>query len=523
MTAKHYFFPSLQNRPSHNSSWGFALIALLLLLGLQSLGQAPGDPAIFMRGTGVADTKTYFTKVNSSLYSIGSGGSFSLLPQSTFLTPAQGNAAYQPLSSTLTSLSGISTTSFGRGFLSLADASAARTYIGAGTSSFDGAYSSLSGIPLTFSPAAHTHVSADITNASTGGNGASDAAKLVKFRSDGGIYASGSTAVALLGLSVSGDGVNASSTDGDGGQFSSITNAGVRAGAQGAEPAVVAVNAGNGYALDASSNTGINIARFTDGTGTGLTILADGTIDWDSSTGASGTVQNLPAFTSSSVGTVPASGGGTANYLRADGTWSAPVVDAVADGSTKGIGSFAASDFNSSGGNISIDYANGQEASGSADGFLSSTDWSTFNSKPSGTSGTETAYTGTITFGFSSGTSAPSGSSNLRQFYTLVGNCVTWQISLVYASAGTNVNNVTLTFPTQFPAPSIPTGFTGASVKLWNCAMTRLLTSPTASPTNGNGYMISRNSGDTGFEISSATFSAGAYRVFIFSGTYFTQ
>ncbi len=57
--------------------------------------------------------------------------------------------------------------------------------------------------------------------------------------------------------------------------------------------------------------------------------------------------------------------------------------DAVADGSTKGAASFTASDFNSSSANISIDYTNGQAASTSNKGFLTNTDWNTFNNKVS--------------------------------------------------------------------------------------------------------------------------------------------
>lgn len=44
-------------------------------------------------------------------------------------------------------------TAVGRSVLTAADASAARTAIGAGTSSFNGAYASLTGIPATFAPA----------------------------------------------------------------------------------------------------------------------------------------------------------------------------------------------------------------------------------------------------------------------------------------------------------------------------------------------------------------------------------
>jgi hypothetical protein len=57
------------------------------------------------------------------------------------------DAEKQPLDSDLTSISALTTTSFGRDLLTQADAAATRTYIGAGTSSIDGEYSSLTGIP----------------------------------------------------------------------------------------------------------------------------------------------------------------------------------------------------------------------------------------------------------------------------------------------------------------------------------------------------------------------------------------
>lgn len=44
-------------------------------------------------------------------------------------------------------------------------------------------------------------------------------------------------------------------------------------------------------------------------------------------------------------------------------------------------GNFGASDFNVSSGNISLDYINGQAASGTLKGFLTNTDWITFNTK----------------------------------------------------------------------------------------------------------------------------------------------
>lgn len=48
-----------------------------------------------------------------------------------------------------------------------------------------------------------------------------------------------------------------------------------------------------------------------------------------------------------------------------------PIRSAAANGTTKGISSFTASDFNATGGNISIDYANAQMATTSQNGFLS--------------------------------------------------------------------------------------------------------------------------------------------------------
>jgi len=133
--------------------------------------------------------------------------------------------------------------------------------------------------------------------------------------------------------------------------------------------------------------------------------------------------------------------------------------------------------------------------------------------------GTESAYTGTPTF---TAGAAPSGASSLRQFYTQIGNMVTWQISLTYATTGTAVTNVSLTFPTEFPTPAIPTGFTGASVKIWPCPPIRCISTPSGTIVTSAGYGIYRNAADTGFEIKGVAFSSGSYRTFQFYGSYFT-
>ena len=74
--------------------------------------------------------------------------------------------------------------------------------------------------------------------------------------------------------------------------------------------------------------------------------------------------------------TSPLSGGGD---LSANRTLS--ISDAAADGTTKGAATFSANDFDSSAGLISIDYTNGQAASTTNKGFLTATDWNTFNGK----------------------------------------------------------------------------------------------------------------------------------------------
>lgn len=110
--------------------------------------------------------------------------------------------------------------------------------------------------------------------------------------------------------------------------------------------------------------------------------------------------------------TSPLSGGGN---LSADRTLT--IADAVADGTTKGAASFTASDFNSTSGNISIDYTNGQAASSSNKGFLTSTDWSTFNgkaNKSSATSGIDISFRTPEVYN----TRSSAGTGNLTGDYT---------------------------------------------------------------------------------------------------------
>jgi hypothetical protein len=83
--------------------------------------------------------------------------------------------------------------------------------------------------------------------------------------------------------------------------------------------------------------------------------------------------------------TAPLSGGGN---LSANRTLS--IADAAADGTTKGAAAFVPNDFNASSGVISIDYINGQKADATQSGFLSSTDWTTFDNKQNAITGAAT-------------------------------------------------------------------------------------------------------------------------------------
>lgn len=213
---------------------------LFLLIVASASAQTAGDYATFRKASGVGDTKSYTTPVNSSLWALNGSGTFTFLAQSTFAAASHTHAisdviglqaaldAKQALDADLTAISALATTAFGRDFLILTDAAAARTYIGAGT-----------------------------------------------------------------------------------------------------------------------------------GTVTGVT------------------------------GSSPiASSGGSAPDIS--------IANAVADGSTKGAASFTAADFDATSGNISLDYTNGQAASGSTKGFLTSADWTTFNSKQAA-GNYITALTGDVT------------------------------------------------------------------------------------------------------------------------------
>lgn len=146
---------------------------------------------------------------------------------------------------------------------------------------------------------------------------------------------------------------------------------------------------------------------------------------------------------------------GTSPIVSSGGTTPAiSILNAAADGTTKGAASFAVSDFNSSSGNITIDYASGQSAATGTKGFLTSTDWNTFNNKwgLTGNSGTDDAinFIGTtdaeaLIFkwnnqlsGVLGGNSTAFGHYALLGGYSLYGNSAFGPYSMYSKTSGTN-------------------------------------------------------------------------------------
>ena len=196
---------------------------------------------------------------------------------------------------------------------------------------------------------------------SAGGNGAADSGRVLIFGAQGEIVASSSNLAAVTGTA-------SGNAPGIAGETASAVSPGVQGYAPNGGPGVLG-QADAGAGVEASSNTGAAFrgtsdtgpgvhVNVTDATNTadlalfhrdddlGLEVRNDGGLEWTSATGAQTTATNLPPFASATKGVVPASGGGSANYLRADGTWAAPagtagITSLTGDGTATGPGSVA--------------------------------------------------------------------------------------------------------------------------------------------------------------------------------------
>lgn len=310
-----------------NSTYRVIMALAFLLLAARHFAQTTGDIATFKKASGPGDVKTYTTPVNSSLFSLNSSGNFSLLPQSTF----------QPALVSGTNLRTVQGTSLlGSGNINIIDDAINDGVTVAGPSQ-NAVFDALAGKAAT----SHTHVSADITDASAGGNGVADAGKVALYGTEGQLRGTAVDANAAVYGSSSGNAY--------GGYFTAASSLwpAVYINGSGAQPALQVDKSGGGEGLNVSStekaahfHAGFfsgtpDIADFVTGvSGTPkLTIKFDGGLEWGS-TGAQTTATNLPAFGSSTKGVVPASGGGTSNFLRADGSWAAPTASVAWGGIT---------------------------------------------------------------------------------------------------------------------------------------------------------------------------------------------
>ena len=111
------------------------LTALFLSLATLASAQTNGDLILQYKGSSGASLQylTPSTGTGIPAFNGASPNRIELLPRSTFATPSQVAAGYQPLSNNLTTLGGVSSTTLGRNLLSSSNQSVAREYLGLGS------------------------------------------------------------------------------------------------------------------------------------------------------------------------------------------------------------------------------------------------------------------------------------------------------------------------------------------------------------------------------------------------------
>lgn len=246
----------------------------------------------------------------------------------------------------------------------------------------------------------------------------------------------------------------------------------------------------NQIALGNSSNSILKANQFIvdlmDVPATGEVLTWDGTkAIWDTITGGGGGAYSFLSPLSEAAGVVS-------------------IANAAANGSTKGAASFTAADFNASSGNISIDYTNGQSATTTLKGFLTSTDWNTFNNKISNitglvTAGTNISITGSgtsgspyviSTSGLASGITSLNGLTAATQIFAIgsTGTAPSWSVSGGNTHSlnlpTTSASNTGLVTPTLYNSwTAKQDAITGAATTI----LTSNLTSNRAVISNGSG------------------------------------
>ena len=273
--------------------------------------RAAGSDVAIVSSTGV--TVTGFVKVTDEAYGAGWNGSVEV--------PTK-NAVYDKIESLVVGGGGVSSFNTRTGAITLSSSDVTTA--------------------LTFTPAnaSHSHGIADITSIPTGtvfyrktsGTGAAETQTLATLKTDLGLTGtnSGDQTITLSG-DVSGSGTagitaTLATVNSDVGSFGSAT----------AIPVVTVDGKGRITAISTSALASYqpldadltSIAALTTTTyGRGLLTLAD----------AAAFTAGANTFTSSLKGLAPASGGGTANFLRADGSWAAPTATAAAGGADRSV------------------------------------------------------------------------------------------------------------------------------------------------------------------------------------------
>jgi hypothetical protein len=180
------------------------------------------------------------------------------------------------------------------------------------------------------------------------------------------------------------------------------------------------------------------------------------------------------------------------------------------------------------------------QATSSANGYLSSTDWNTFNNKQDSLLSAYTVianntnasdngvpqifksianqvYTGTPIW---TGTTAPSGATTHSYSWNQIGNLVTVRINLSYVNGGGVLTAVTIPLPTDCPAPYVASGGSPSNNRVIAVG-TGVMQTNFAPSTVTTYVLLKTNSTNTGFDIF-AQRAAANYQVVTVTVIYLT-